>query len=137
MAKTKEQLVAEAQELGIELTGEEKVSEIQEAIKITKEELGKTDQDPKAKSKEIYFYHLKTKCYKDETNRVEQGVYRTESKVERFDKVGVDYAERFDGEIPTHELHKIAEQYKVSVYEKGGKKVRDEEEILADLLKEL
>jgi len=138
MPKSKDKLVAEAQELGIELTGEEKASEIQEAINIKKEELGDTP-DPKAgkKSKEVYFYHLKVKCFKDGENRVDIGLYQTDQKVERFDKLSDEYVERFDGEIPSFELHKIAEKFRVAIYEKGGKKTRSDEEILAELVKEL
>lgn len=130
MSKSKKDLLAEAKELGIELTGEENASDIQEAINIKKEELGTTD-------KEVFFYHLKVKCFKDAENRVDIGLYQTEQKVERFDKLSNDYAERFDGEIPSYELHKIAEKYRVAVYEKGGKKTRSDEDILAELVKEL
>lgn len=139
MTKSKDQLVAEAQELGIELTGEEKASEIQEAINIKKEEMGQTDADqkPNKKSKEVYFYHLKVKCFKDGENRVDIGLYQTDQKVEHFDKLSDEYAERFDGEIPSFELHKIAEKFRVAVYEKDGKKTRSDEEVLAELVKEL
>ena len=139
MSKSKKDLLAEAKELGIELTGEENASDIQEAINIKKEELGTTNQDPKSnkKSKEVFFYHLKVKCFKDAENRVDIGLYQTEQKVERFDKLSNEYAERFDGEIPSYELHKIAEKYRVAVYEKSGKKARNEEELLEELVKEL
>ena len=131
MSKSKKDLLAEAKELGIELTGEEKAGDIQEAIDIKKEELGKTDEDPKPKkSKEVFFYNLKVKCFKDSENRVDIGLYQTDTRVERFDKLSNEYVERFDGEIPSFELHKIAEKFKVAVYEKGGKKTRSDEELL-------
>lgn len=140
MSKTKKELlVAEAQELGIELTGEETNKDIQAAIDIKNEELGKTNEYPKSskKGKEVYFYHLHVKCFKDDENRAEIGLYQTDKLVERFEKLSDEYVERFDGEIPTFELHKIAERFRVAIYEKGGKKTRSDEEIIEELVKEL
>lgn len=138
MAKSIQDLTAEAKELGIELTGEEKASEIKEAIKIKKEEIDSTpDQKEDKKKLELYYYNVKVRAFKNDTDRVEIGLYHTDSKIERFEKLSDEYVERFDGEIPSFELHKIAEKFRVAVYEKGGKKTRSDEEILEELVKEL
>lgn len=138
MSKSKKDLQAEAKKLGIELSGEENANDIQEAINIKKEETGANpDPKPEKKSKEVYFYFLKVKCFKDDTSRADIGLYQTDHLVERFEKLSNDYAQRFDGEIPSFELHKIAEKFRVAIYEKGGKKTRSDEEILAELVKEL
>lgn len=138
--KTKDELIAEATELGITLTGEEKNAEIQEAINIKLEEnakAGNGGSENKGKKKVVYFYHVKVKAFKNDSERVEVGLYKTSELVERFEKMSDEYVERYDNEIPLLDLHKIAEKYRVAVYEKGGKKARDEEEILEELVKEL
>lgn len=141
----KEELVAKATELGIQLTGEEKNAEIQEAIDIKLEENAKagnggsdkSDNTPKKKSGKVYFYHVKVKAFKNDTERVDIGVYQTDQLVERFEKMSDEYVERYDEEIPLLDLHKISEKYRVAVYEKGGKKARPSEDILKELVKEL
>lgn len=139
--KTKDELIAEATNLGITLTGEEKNAEIQEAINIKLEEnakAGNGGSENKGKSKKaVYFYHVKVKAFKNDSERVDVGLYQTSELVERFEKMSDEYVERYDNEVPLLELHKIAEKYRVAVYEQGGKKARAEEEILGELVKEL
>jgi hypothetical protein len=137
MAKSKKDLLEEAKELGIELSGEESNADIQEAIDIKKEEAGDDNENDKKEIKGGYFYHVKVKAYRDGENRVDIGLYHSKKKIERFDKIADEYVERFDGEIPSLELHKIAEKFKVSAYEKGGKKARKDGELLEELVKEL
>lgn len=144
MAKSKQDLVEEAKELGMEVTGEESNSELQEAIKIKQEEQSAYPSEPEEESVEEeksikggYFYHVKVKAYKDGENRVDIGLYHSKNKIDRFEKLSDTYVERFDGEMPSLELHKIAEKFKVSSYEKNGKKARKDNELLDELVKEL
>jgi hypothetical protein len=148
--KTKDQLIKEAKKLGIELTGEETNAEMQDAINFKLEENenaggGETAEEKKARKdaegkkgkKKVYFYHVKVKAFKNGEERVEIGLYKTNELVERFEKMSNEYVERYDDEMPILDLHEIAVKFKVSVYEEGGKKARDEDAILEELVKEL
>ena len=145
--KTKEELNNEAKALGITLTGKETNAEIQQAIDIKTEENaqnggGATQNNdavttPAKGKKTVYFYHVKVKAFKNDSERVDVGLYKTNELVERFEKMSDDYVERYDNEVPLLDLHKIAEKYRVNVYQDGGKKARSEEEILEELAKVL
>jgi hypothetical protein len=59
------------------------------------------------------------------------------AEVARLSNSRKEYVETFNGKIPDAKLYKIAELYKVSVFEKGGEEARKSSEILAELVKSL
>ena len=145
---TKEELIAKATELGIQLEGTETNKEIAEAIKIKTEELagangggdngagnGAGGEAPKAKKTKKYFYNVKVKSYINDTQTIEAGLYVTSEKIERLERSQKLYVEAYEDEIPEITLHKIAETYRVAIFTKDGRKARPYAEILEELAK--
>jgi len=148
MAKAIKDLIKDAKKLGIEVTGDESAKDLAEVIKIKKAELEdakkvenkKIEDDKKladAKKKGVIYYDVKVKAYKNGEDIVEIGLYRTKKEVKRFGRMPKDVVERFDGKIPAPKLHEIAKRFRVSLYEEDGETVREDKEIINELVKEL
>lgn len=131
MAKSLATLQAEAKALEIELTGEETVADLTEAIKIKKDEIKEANKSV------TFFYWVKIKTFINDTETIEPGLYRSEKEIARLAKSSNDYVETYEGEISDHELFKIAELYKVNIFTKDTKKTRPSDEVLEELVKEL
>jgi len=138
-AKTKlEKLVDEATKLELTLTGKETEKMLGDMIKAKKQELKDAEENSadNVKGKKI-FYYVKVKSFINDSETVEEGLYQTDKAIERLEKSRKDYVETYVGKVPDAKLHKIAEHYRVSIFDKTGEEARPSGEILAELVKEL
>ena len=137
--KTKlEKLVDEATALEIAVVAEDNEATLTEKIKTKKQEIAdaKKAEADEAKSKKI-FYWVKVKSFINDTDTIEAGLYQTKTPNERLERSKKDYVEVFAGKVPDAKLFKIAELYRVGIFNKGGDEARPTAEILAELVKEL
>ena len=144
--KTKlEKLVDEAIALGITLTGDEKEADLKKLIADKKAEAkanananaGDDEEEKKTNKKDVIYYWVKIKSFISDTKTIEAGLYKTSAPVERLENSKKEYVESFIGKIPSAKLFKIAELYRVSIFEKNGEDERPSADILAELVKEL
>lgn len=137
--KTKiEKLVEEAEALGVEVVKKDNEKTLTEKIKVKKQEIAdaKKAEAEEAKNKKIY-YLVKVKSFINESETIEAGLYETKTENARLSASRKEYVEMFISKIPDAKLYKIAETYKVSVFEKNGEEARKSSEILAELVKPL
>ena len=101
----------------------------------TKEPVAKTTEKGAAKGKE-FFYVVYVDAYRNDTEIVPRGIYKTKAKIERFEKMADKNVQSFEGKIPTPVLHKLADELKITVSDEDGE-FRDSKEILEEMVQEL
>ena len=130
MATPKETAQAKAKELGIAFTDETTVPELKKLI------AEKEGGDGGGGSKKTFFYVVYVDAYKNDTEVVPRGIYRTSKKIERFENMSDRFVQSFEGKIGDKVLHKLAEELRISVENEDGD-YRDSKDILEEMVQEL
>lgn len=129
---TKKDIVAKLKTLGVELDGTETVAELTELLKLNTPEPTATNK----KGSRIYFVYVDS--YVNDEDILTRGVYRCSKKIERLEISKPRYVESFNEEdVPVDKIHEIAKVLKVSVKTEDGKKFREKEDILEELVEDL
>lgn len=135
MAKTinysklsEKELLKLAKDREVEITDSTTPDQIVEAL-TAQDEKAKADKNAAKLSDRVVYYWLKSKAYVSDTERWAAGLYKVSEDNARLDRLPKNIVEKFEDEVDTKSLVRIAQSFHVNFEDK------EDDELLAILLK--
>lgn len=88
------------------------------------------------KVSKAFYYIVYVDAYRNDTVIVPRGIYRTKTKIDRFERLSNKFVESFEGKIPDPKIFKLAEELKITVTDESGDYL-DSKVLLEELVQDL